>query len=74
MQKTETCFGCRYFGHGSQCRRHAPVFMRWDLNGNNLGNPHIVEGVRWPGTTQTDWCGDFEQREQVQPPKGTVSL
>lgn len=64
---TETCKNCRFWGGSGQigmnngwptfaCRRHAPTVIARASGNANYQNPE----TSWPGTSQQDWCGDWE--------------
>jgi hypothetical protein len=44
--------------HADECRRHAPVVM----------TTGILPETVWPETDEEDWCGEWEAREEGEPP------
>lgn len=45
-------------GSVSECRRHAPVGVKPDMD--------LHGSARWPTTRKRDFCGDFELRDVVE--------
>ena len=56
-----TCATCRWWSGGfsnvGQCRRRSPVL---------LGNETIAPQQAWPGTWNTDWCGEHQPHEDTE--------
>lgn len=68
----KTCGGCRYWvreinGRGDptpsgKCRRRAPVVLQFDLVADYGEPPQRHSATNWPGTTENEWCGEWEGR------------
>jgi hypothetical protein len=73
---TGTCKTCKWFiatwkspqeVWSGNCRRHAPV--RIQLAENNNGRINAAGEDGWPSVVETDFCGDFAEREST----GTIA-
>jgi len=60
------CDDCRFWvsmGYIGDCRRHAPVAMTIIIGRSEYLDDTKPEG-RWPKTSDTDGCGDWEPKER----------
>ena len=55
---TKSCQACAYWNEGGsgegECRRRAPQTIVFEVNDK------VSVESRFPSTSATDWCGDFE--------------
>lgn len=57
----QVCMNCHFYEkRTSECRRHAPTVVMIQRGMNPGGYPNMVPVTRWPTTSPSAWCGEFE--------------
>ncbi len=87
MPEHPTCANCRFFANtsswSSQCRRRAPLMsLELSVQGSSqmqslrsregVDWPEQKATVSWPTVKATDWCGEFEHKEQANENAGEI--
>jgi len=60
----KTCEFCR-FRKGEECRRYPPVDLVRRIGDNNFNAVDEVTS-EWPEIDFCDWCGEWQQKEEVK--------